>query len=79
MRRYYQDKRERPVKPPKSGLCQRCRQRRPLTKHHVTPKSDNAVLTVYADRNIPRSQAPIMWLCRSCHDVVHGMSPTKWC
>lgn len=45
------------------GLCEKCRENRPLTKHHVFPVRMRPLL--HAAGSI---KGPIAWLCRSCHD-----------
>lgn len=48
---------------PKDGRCQKCGEIKPLTKHHVIPKSDNG----------PSAQWNLKWICRDCHDEIHGI------
>ena len=48
------------------GLCPRCLGICKLTKHHLFPKR------YYRNKN-----APIVWLCRYCHDDIEELIPFK--
>lgn len=52
---------------PHKGLCQECHQKRKLTKHHIVPLSEGG------SDNLKN----IAWLCRPCHDKIHGINGKK--
>jgi transcription elongation factor Elf1 len=50
------------------GVCPKCNEERPLTKHHVYPKR-------WFGRGKENQQ--YLWICRECHDELELLIPYK--